>query len=330
MKLYRLRPGCCAASNNYGDKTFPPEIGPTFTVDWSFSGPLGDVDCYRATDASGRRGFVFRDDVEEVPTLGGVAPTLGVARGERRRKGVWRVGDRGIVVDPRFVARVGYPKSQKEYLAELHADEKAVRAIDDMLLAATGAMWGGPRSMDPSSSPHRVRAQIERDVAFLRAELDGFGGRERSIHWHQWPALRGREVTVRSLRTVYTGKHKTGIREYWFAGGDCDVDQNSLEDRVAHRLAVVSPVVDKFDDMGAMSPPWEIPVAHLTVATPCLSTPGEYVFLIAEPASWRPGDPVYRLNPTTVSADHRSGPMVGRISRVINEGAVFVAIGGDP
>lgn len=65
-KVYRLKPGCCAAANNYGDKTFPPEIGPTFTVDWSFSGPLGDVSCYRAVDASGRKGYVFYDEVEEV------------------------------------------------------------------------------------------------------------------------------------------------------------------------------------------------------------------------------------------------------------------------
>lgn len=59
---YRLRPGRRAAP-------FFAEIGPTFTVDWSFGGPnAAESDrYYAAEDAHGRRAFVQRDDVEVAP-----------------------------------------------------------------------------------------------------------------------------------------------------------------------------------------------------------------------------------------------------------------------
>jgi hypothetical protein len=63
---YRLRPGAKAHANNCGSAPFYAELGPTFTVDWSFGGPLSDVHLFRATDASGREGFVAREDIDEI------------------------------------------------------------------------------------------------------------------------------------------------------------------------------------------------------------------------------------------------------------------------
>lgn len=166
------------------------------------------------------------------------------------RRDVWRVNDVGVVSDPRFVLRVGYPKSVDDYLRER---APAIRdAVNHLLMATTGSTWGETYGIPA----HRVRRRIERDVAYLMAQRDGFGGRERTIHWRDLPSLAGREVRVVSLRTALTGRYEYG----WTGQDPEDYLPAHIAQPVTHRLAAIVLTVDRFGDPSDL----EIPVTHLS------------------------------------------------------------------
>lgn len=172
---------------------------------------------------------------------------------------VIRAGDEVRVIDPRFVLRVGYPKSVDDYLTTVR--EKHAGLLDALFHHVVGDTHRTSYSLDePRVSKQRGR--VERELAYLLAREDHFGGYERSIHWMRVDQLKGKVLTVHSVRSVYTG-------HYYPPSGDAydGYEPGGLDKPKCHRLARVSllhlysPPVFWPSDRKC---PLEIPVYHLS------------------------------------------------------------------
>ena len=153
------------------------------------------------------------------------------------------VGDSVRVVVPRFVARVGYPKQVEDYLpqvdgeaAKLNVFLQALRPDDHKWRARTHSrgVW---HEQHPAWVSERVFDRIRKDVAYSLAQADGFGGRERSIHWTERPELAGATVRVCEVRVVNTGMYYPASTAYYGSGShEYDYEPGGLDDRRTHRL----------------------------------------------------------------------------------------------
>lgn len=172
------------------------------------------------------------------------------------RRVVFRQGDCARVTTPRFVSRVGYPKSVSDYLS-------VVRGQHGVALDALFREVLGNTHMDPSyllggpSEPTRWRKNVEWELANALAHKDGFGGKERSIHWIEAPALVNAHVRIRNLRNAYTGTY------YPPSGGGEDFEPGGLTHMKCHRLATVSLIDDEVDLPEVLHRELVIPVYHL-------------------------------------------------------------------
>lgn len=140
------------------------------------------------------------------------------------------------VVEPLLVSRVGYPRSVKDYLADVK-DEAVLRLFGDHF-------------------PHRMNStrilgskafkRIKLEIAYTMAKEDGFGGRQRSIHTTVVPEIRDRLFLVESVRIVQTGVYypPSGGYSTW----SDDYENGGLEDRKTHRLLKL-PNVRAFEPM---------------------------------------------------------------------------------
>lgn len=137
----------------------------------------------------------------------------------------FRPGDLAVVVEPRPVLRVGYPKSYADYVREVETKRADVRALLGL--------------------PTNVRAKRHEDrvlkaLAFARAGVDGFGGKERTVHLGEpVEKLRDKLVKIVSVRSVQTGNYypPSGGGPNYF--GEYDYEPGGLSERVTRRLARV-------------------------------------------------------------------------------------------
>ena len=165
------------------------------------------------------------------------------------RRDIIRVDDRVRIVISQFVTRVGYPKSIEDYEAALLADPEITRLLDALLVRAAGRIWrvGEPRG------GHKSRGRIGREVAYLMAQRDGWGGPKRQIHWVERPELEGVMATVTRIRTAYTG---TYVPPRKFSDTE-DFELGYLKGETRHRLAEVQVWTGER---------LEIPISHLVKA----------------------------------------------------------------
>lgn len=153
----------------------------------------------------------------------------------RKRSEVIREDDLVQVVTPRFVVRVGYPKSLQDYERELQESQQVQDALDALFKLATGRTQRFPeRIVGAGPEKHRSRERVERELAYLRAVAKGFGGNERSIHWKEIPELEGVQARVVGVRTAYTGERYEGGMSGPY---DCqEYEPAGLADPKAHRI----------------------------------------------------------------------------------------------
>ena len=144
-----------------------------------------------------------------------------------------RENDRVRIVVPKIVTRVGYPKSVKDYVKV--AEEK----------------YGAQLRKD-------IKWEWAVEIAYGLAKTDGFGGRERSLHFEEKPEILGQEFTVSGIRTVQTGTYYPPHSSQTYYG-EYDYEPGGLANMKAHRLATGFGVFWHLYDGSRM----EIPVAHL-------------------------------------------------------------------
>lgn len=193
---------------------------------------------------------------------------------------VIRAGDRVRVVDPRWVLRVGYPKTAADYLAatcERH--EAALREIYGYkatrpTLAATLAVdFPGYKPPSAEERVSKMPPPLRRalwDLAYLACERDGFGGKERRVHLSApMPDWEGAEFEVASVRSAMEGDYFPPYygRNYW---GESDNEPGGLTNPRVRRLASMG--------QGLAGVPWErivnlsarrieFPVEHLALVS---------------------------------------------------------------
>ncbi len=155
-----------------------------------------------------------------------------------KRPRPFRVGDLATIVVPRFVTRVGYPKTLKDYLPLIEANRPAFHeylAKMDQSFAPKGVTFHKDRLLD------KTLRKVEMEIAYILAKADGFGGEVRSIHTVDKPEYLEATVRIQSVRTAHTGIHvpPTMTRCSW-EYEDYDYDPGGLGDEKRHRIAEVS------------------------------------------------------------------------------------------
>jgi hypothetical protein len=165
-----------------------------------------------------------------------------------------RVGDHVHVKAALVVLRVGYPKAVADYLPEVR--ERFSAHIEGIFKASLppGVIAHG---LEPIQE--KTRRKIEHELAHMLAHANHFGGRTRSLHVEERPALVGLEFEVAGLRSVVTGTYSPGRHT---GGYDWEeYEPADLDDRKTHRLAVLE---RRFLDLDLHAPePIEIATYNL-------------------------------------------------------------------
>lgn len=143
------------------------------------------------------------------------------------KKHVYKVGDKVRVVTPKWVKRVGYPLVWYDIEDEVRDDPRTHAAFTALGCSSADVLM-----------PELPREFIVA-VAKLRVRERGFGGRERSIHYHDLPGPLGRAGAVYEVigkRTVRTGRYYPA--GYWVDtySGEQDGHSGGLTDAKSHVL----------------------------------------------------------------------------------------------
>lgn len=98
------------------------------------------------------------------------------------KKHVYRKGDRVRILSPFVVDRVGYPKSVYDYYKE--EDKDGSLYLAQLLLEGVDPKTAFERWQSAGLFGYgKVNGKVRHLAAYLSAKADGFGGRERSIHY---------------------------------------------------------------------------------------------------------------------------------------------------
>lgn len=137
-----------------------------------------------------------------------------------------------IVVDPRFVKRVGYPKSVRDYehLVNKGAVTSLVMEHGDSVRHFLGS----------SICESKVIDEITRSLSWLLAKKDGFGGNTRDIHFVEVPELKGVEVYVSGFFCKNTGTRRPERHYSSWSYGEQEYDPPSFDIKKRWKLAYVS------------------------------------------------------------------------------------------
>lgn len=142
-----------------------------------------------------------------------------------KRKNIIRVGDRVKILVPDVVVRVGYPLTKADMMEKQTPEQ--LKAIQDMF-RAFGIVMHPDMFTDYKSISNReddrAYGHVRRIMASLQLRREGWGGRERRIHTHTLPMLRGCLATVDAKRVVKTGDYHPGWsgQDYWTGEYDCE------------------------------------------------------------------------------------------------------------
>jgi hypothetical protein len=150
-----------------------------------------------------------------------------------------RIGDVIKVIDPRVVERVGYPRTVDSYVEE--AESTAGKFLDFTLRC-----------------PARARCKLIREIAYALALKDGFGGRERTLHFIEIPQLLGESYCVQGVRSAKTGTYSPGYRSSMWGGNDDEPP--SLSEEKTRRLVQISTGMFIGDSKLV-----ELPVEHVVI-----------------------------------------------------------------
>ena len=172
------------------------------------------------------------------------------------KKHVYRRGDKVRILRPRVVVRVGYPKQTADYYPEKITRDLVIaeKILEGMSLedAVKHTTTNGLFKVE-----YRVTEKLKWTSAFLRAKNDGFGGKERSIHYgtlRNWPngvwSMNGPFCDpekfipfvdkVYAKRVVKTGRYFPPHSYYDSYSGEYDYDPGGLEEMKTHVIITTS------------------------------------------------------------------------------------------
>lgn len=142
-------------------------------------------------------------------------------------KHVYRIGDRVRIVNPKFVLRVGYPQTAGDLFKGFRDHPKLHEAA--VLLGIIP---------ERGELPHRVANEFASGAALAANRYQGFGGKQRSIHYYAEPTAESYTSEIYRKRVVQTGTYYPpaggggGWDDYWYEPG-------GLDDRKTHVLLLV-------------------------------------------------------------------------------------------
>lgn len=186
------------------------------------------------------------------------------------RKDTIREGDIVRVVVPRAVARVGYPKTPADNLADVcEKHETALREIFGYKTARSTlaeSLYKAPSIEDRVANMPRPLQRVLHDLAYLACKREGFGGKERRVHLSEpMPDWKGAEFKVAGVRSAVEGDYYPPSRSYDYWSGAREDEPGGLENQRVRRLVTVGRVLTDRRSLVSMSRARDIefPVEHL-------------------------------------------------------------------
>lgn len=149
------------------------------------------------------------------------------------KRHVYRVGDQIRIVTPKFVERVGYPKHWRDLLPEWVAHPKLSEAMALLGLAE-------PNKHGYVEPPSRILKDFAAGCAMAANRRDGFGGKERALHYyeHQADYTAGQIFEILTKRVVRTGTYypPSGGRYWTDCGYEYEYQPGGLDGAKSHVL----------------------------------------------------------------------------------------------
>lgn len=143
---------------------------------------------------------------------------------------VYRPDDSVIIVNSRFIERIGYPTIWTDRYAEFLQHPKLVEAM---------ALLGVVTYADS-----RAAKEFAAGAAKAANRMAGFGGPERSIHYWRGPQpdYTGQTTAILSKRVAYTGTYypSSGGKHWTDYGWEYEYEPGGLDNRVAHVILETS------------------------------------------------------------------------------------------
>ena len=160
----------------------------------------------------------------------------------KQKKHVYRVGDVVRIVNPRFIARVGYPLVWTMLMPEFEAKAKLDQARDMMSALIVGSIPEDAGFMFDKRKTSEVNATRDflKGVCMAAIRMRGFGGNERSLHYQPeddgcWEHYQGATCEVIRRRTVKTGTRFAGHSSVSYEG-EHDYESGGLGNMRTHTL----------------------------------------------------------------------------------------------
>lgn len=146
---------------------------------------------------------------------------------------VIREDDKVILVEPKAVLRVGYPKSLQEYQAQMEREHggKISELVAHVFPACKNVYWSGARS------------RVIEELGYIAAKQDGFGGNKRDVFLRGLPAeWAGKEYRVYSIHTVMAGTREDGYSTRGFEDMYPEYTPPTFYTSKVWRLASIGPL----------------------------------------------------------------------------------------
>ena len=140
------------------------------------------------------------------------------------------------IINPTFVWRVGYPKWLPDYIEQVTLDHSAY--VDLLLRRALVKSVDLPAvgQVDVHTSDTVARKQVLAALARAVGNVDGWGGKHRTLHTIVLPQFLGTSHRVCSVKSAVTGVYDPG----WCDEEDGGGYGPDLKQRKVHRLALLS------------------------------------------------------------------------------------------
>lgn len=174
-----------------------------------------------------------------------------------------RADDTVKIVVPRYVTRVGYPKTVANYVAELEPRLKGgIYGLISSTVSATA-----------TDLTNNAYDKILHELGYLAAKVDSFGGPRRDLHFVDLPVdVVGHISQVVAVKTVQTGTYQKAeySRGGWgYSGYDEDeyLPPRLAIDKVYRLARVYLPMATTFSMVDQGSPEIWMPVEFLQKVT---------------------------------------------------------------
>lgn len=148
----------------------------------------------------------------------------------KKKKHVYKAGDRVRIVNPELFVRCGYPLTFDDAKAFFEYDKEKMESIRNFVAQICG-------NKDPHKIKHYNMDRIVSALAYTKVKLEGFGGLERTIYTKRKEEFLNKEYIVHDKFVVRTGTYYGPSNSYTYSpwyGSEEDYEPGGLDNIQSH------------------------------------------------------------------------------------------------